>query len=635
MLLRNVKIKNFRSLKDIDVDLGDSVVLIGENNAGKTSFLDALRIALTRINGRYVFDEYDYYMENELSEPKDSEGIEIILTFQEREAGEWEGFILESFGEIIQYLDDTPELASILLRVSSTYNAATHEFENEGVFLNKDLQEIVGRAQRKINDFYKLVPIFYLQALRDIKETFSSRSPLWGKFLKRANISQDKLREVQDNINQLNDEIIQNDENLSKLVMALEEVNKVLDFEGQDLVSINALPIKTWELLSKAQLMLSNKRKVEFPLDKYGQGTQSVTTILLFKAYISILLEELNTSEAEAILTLEEPEAHLHPQAVKAIERTIRSLPCQKIVTTHSPYFIQNVNLMNVRLFKKEDNITKVVKLIDSVAIPCEAITPGMRNVVSRFSDAFELNEIKKEIIVKQPLNESLARMIAGCFGGVDISDYIEKSRAIFTVKELYDLNMYVQRTRGEILFATKWVLYEGQTEDIVIQYCAELLGNPLEQYGISGIFYRGNGSAGAFVKLAKVLGIPWVMLGDNDLQGQSTINEVKNCGYSQEQIQDLVFLTNEKDIENEFVKAGFLADYETLLGDTITPEVSQMKTSGDMEAYSDEIVKMVQNGKVESAYRLVDIWKERNMSADEVPQFIKSFIQGVCENVG
>ena len=43
----------------------------------------------------------------------------------------------------------------------------------------------------------------------------------------------------------------------------------------------------------------------------------------------------------------------------------------------------------------------------------------------------------------------------------------------------------------------------------------------------------------------------------------------------------------------------------------------------------------MVQNGKVESAYRLVDIWKERNMSADEVPQFIKSFIQGVCENVG
>ena len=634
MLLKNVKIKNFRSLKDIDVDLGESVILIGENNAGKTSFLDALRIVLSRSNGRYVFDEYDYYMDDELTEPKDSEGIEIILTFQEREVGEWEGFILESFGDIIQYLDNEPELASILLKVSSVYNVATHEFENTGVFLNRNFQEIVGRVQKRVNDFYKLVPFFYLQALRDIKDTFSSRSPLWGKFLKRANISQDKLKEVQDNINQLNDEIIQNDENLSKLVTALEEVNRVLDFEGQNLVSINALPIKTWELLSKAQLMLANNKRVEFPLDRFGQGTQSVTTILLFKAYISILLEELNSSEAEAILSLEEPEAHLHPQAIKAVERVIRSLPCQKIITTHSPYFIQNMDLMNVRLFKKEGNITQVVKLINSVTIPCDDITDGLRSMTSNFQEVFVLDEEKKELLIKQPLDERLSRMVIGCFRGVNISEYIERSRDIFTSKELYNLNMYVQRTRGEILFATKWVLYEGQTEDIVIQYCAEIMGKPLDEFGVSGIFYRGNGSAGAFVKLARVLGIPWVILADNDLQGQSTINEVKNCGYSQEEIQDLIYLTHEKDIENEFVKAGFLEDYENLLGDEITPEVTQLKISGDMESYSNRIVTMVQNGKVESAYRLVDIWKERNMSVDEIPQFIKDFIEGVCEDV-
>ena len=56
----------------------------------------------------------------------------------------------------------------------------------------------------------------------------------------------------------------------------------------------------------------------------------------------------------------------------------------------------------------------------------------------------------------------------------------------------------------------------------------------------ISGIFYRTNGSAGAFVKLARVLGIDWVLLGDGDMQGRKTINEIADCGYSREEIAQI-----------------------------------------------------------------------------------------------
>ncbi len=51
MFLKRVYIKNFRSLKNIRVDLDENTVLMGENNAGKTSFMDAIRIALTKVNG--------------------------------------------------------------------------------------------------------------------------------------------------------------------------------------------------------------------------------------------------------------------------------------------------------------------------------------------------------------------------------------------------------------------------------------------------------------------------------------------------------------------------------------------------------------------------------------------------------
>jgi putative ATP-dependent endonuclease of OLD family len=37
-----VRVSNFRSLANIEVRLSDLTVLIGANNAGKTSFLDAL-----------------------------------------------------------------------------------------------------------------------------------------------------------------------------------------------------------------------------------------------------------------------------------------------------------------------------------------------------------------------------------------------------------------------------------------------------------------------------------------------------------------------------------------------------------------------------------------------------------------
>lgn len=48
MQITRLLIENFRSIRKLEVELGESTVLIGRNNAGKTAVLDALRIALTR-----------------------------------------------------------------------------------------------------------------------------------------------------------------------------------------------------------------------------------------------------------------------------------------------------------------------------------------------------------------------------------------------------------------------------------------------------------------------------------------------------------------------------------------------------------------------------------------------------------
>jgi predicted ATP-dependent endonuclease of OLD family len=48
MRVTRIEIENFRSIRYLVVDLGETTVFVGPNNAGKTAILDALRIALTR-----------------------------------------------------------------------------------------------------------------------------------------------------------------------------------------------------------------------------------------------------------------------------------------------------------------------------------------------------------------------------------------------------------------------------------------------------------------------------------------------------------------------------------------------------------------------------------------------------------
>ena len=46
ILIDTVRIANFRGIKEIEVNLSPTTILVGANNAGKTSFLKALHLAL-------------------------------------------------------------------------------------------------------------------------------------------------------------------------------------------------------------------------------------------------------------------------------------------------------------------------------------------------------------------------------------------------------------------------------------------------------------------------------------------------------------------------------------------------------------------------------------------------------------
>jgi len=83
MYLRNLHIKNFRCIEDLDIEFNQGLnVIIGANNCGKTAILDTLRLALASGNyqrdARILID--DFYID-EFGRRRD--GIEIDLTFSD------------------------------------------------------------------------------------------------------------------------------------------------------------------------------------------------------------------------------------------------------------------------------------------------------------------------------------------------------------------------------------------------------------------------------------------------------------------------------------------------------------------------------------------------------------------------
>ena len=631
MFLKEVIVENFRSLKKVDVTLDDSTILIGENNSGKSTLLEAIRKGLLRSGTRAAFDDYDFFMDSEIVSPKDSQGIKIVLIFEERIANEWEGSIRDTFMDALQYING--DKAAVILQTTASYNENTSDIEVKTVFLNKDFEPILSKVQNLVSKFANMNHVYYLRALREIKDTFSVKSPLWGRFMKKVTIPAADLKSIQNQIEQLNEEIISNDENLTNLLKELQKIQRVMDFEGvdQDLVSINAVPLKTWDLLSKAQVVLKNgNTNMDFPLEKYGQGTQSVTAILLFKACVNLLLKENGSNTTGAILTLEEPEAHLHPQAIRALQKSIDEISCQKIITTHSPYFIQNADLRGIRYLKKENGLTSISVIHDRVCFKVNAISDGLRHVVNAFSGVIKIDETSKTVTIVKPINQTIAKAIRGCCKDsvANIEKIIADAYQIFSDTELCELNTYIQRNRGDILFAKKWFLYEGQSEDVIIPYFAHLLGKNFDEHGVSGIVYRNNGSAGAFIKLAKVLNIQWVLLGDNDEQGRATKNEILNCGYTKQDIAKRFQLTQTKDFEHELADVpAIFSDFERIRGDSSPNDETTLNEVEKIEEYKERVITFIQQGKVENAYKLKKIWEERPFPEKQIPGVIKTLI--------
>ncbi|MDE0291390.1 MAG: DUF2813 domain-containing protein [Candidatus Dadabacteria bacterium] len=456
MLLTELEIRNFRGVEHLMLQLDDLCVLIGENNSGKTTVLDALRICLTRPLTRRakVFEEYDYHLPDSDSEPSRAEPIEITLTFSERQKDEWPDEISQILSEAEQV--DDQDLRSVRLRVKSSFDVATNDFVAQYDFLDLSGNPLVGaKSPRYLIGLQQLAPAFYLESLRDAAQEFRAKSRFWGPFVRALDFGEEEKAELEAALSELNEKVLEKHSAFETVKDRLEKTAEFLPLGETEPVSIEAVPSKVFDVLSRTQVNLTSKTGARIPIVRHGSGTQSLAVICLFDAFLHSQLKDGYGEHSEPLLALEEPEAHLHPSAIKAVIEMLQSVPGQKLISTHSGDLLAGIPLKNIRRLRRSG-------------------------------------------------------------GKISVHEIDETA---FAQEELDKLNYKVRTTRGGLLFSRCWLLVEGETEATLLPECARALGYDLYADGVSLIEFSQVGVE-KFIKLADQLGIEWFVLVDNDKQG-------------------------------------------------------------------------------------------------------------------
>ena len=378
-----LKIENFRGIKTATILLPKHAVVIGDNNVGKTTILEALNIALgpDRLNRFPPIDEHDFFRGQYLAEPIATaesgesrsdvpmQGAATVATDQadkvvandesapyieiEATIADLSGEQKARFGDYLEFWDSKanqfyvkPDPEGIdsdhiteALRVTfrGWHDRDEDDFQGKTYF-TRSLNESDKPTEFRKRD-KQVCGFLYLRSLRTGNRALSlERGSLLDVLL--------RLREIRPQMWE---------HTINELAGFTVAANPELGISGV-LKSINAalkkyVP-KEWGIephLKVSNLTREHLRKVvtafiatgngDHVAPFYRQGSGTINMLVL------AMLSEIADGKQNVIFAMEEPETAIPPYAQKCIVHEIRSLASQAIFTSHSPYILEEFTL--------------------------------------------------------------------------------------------------------------------------------------------------------------------------------------------------------------------------------------------------------------------------------------------------
>lgn len=336
MLIESLTIKNFRGIAEATLELDPSMtVLVGANNAGKTTVLDALQAVLTFRRGAPSFLDTDFRAEESSADVRDAKPIEVFLRVGPSAPPSFEPGELGKNG---------PDVADgrefVRLRLRARYSSDLQQIDTRLVRLREDNKPVDDEGFGAF-PWRELLTFRAFGADRDLQRGMGGRWSDWSQILSQVRPDQETLNEVKVHFEQGSNILVDRTSKLEEIGKALRPVGEALGMPGSE-VKLSATPQDPAELLQRimVELRLAGAPRT-FSAERHGHGTQGALLFALYRLQVQWILAS-SPPGASAILTVEEPESHLHPTAQRAMAEEIRQLPGQVVATSHSPEFVNS-----------------------------------------------------------------------------------------------------------------------------------------------------------------------------------------------------------------------------------------------------------------------------------------------------
>jgi putative ATP-dependent endonuclease of the OLD family len=518
MKIKLLKIHNYRSICDLEMECLSLTTLIGPNNHGKSNVLSALEFALST---SFKPIEQDFFFRRDSSDNQ----LWVEMTFDDITAQESVTFKRYILSDKCVCIRKTARILNGV--IGTSYNGyieqpgeewlcadKANEYTKRDIIDKTPLKELVpigGKLSRiDIEDAQQLyidrhrdeitfsmtleegqlfgqknigggiLPDLYLiPAVRDLTDEIRVKTTTtFGRLLSRAVRemaerdprfieARKRLEEVVTSLNTRETEEGKSNQ-LAILEKAIEE--DLRSWNVQVEIEVAAPEIeRLFELGTDVHL----NDGVKTSADRKGNGLQRALMFALLRAWAKALRAEKQTDgEVEVIprkhsdsviFAMEEPELFLHPHAQRRLASTLREIAetpeHQVFVCTHSTHFI------DLEYYKEIAIITKTCPERGSCIRQCT-------------SELFE---------------------------GSNIEDR----------KKRFHMAQWINPDRGEMFFARRVVFVEGETEKVVLPYLAEKMG--IFDPDVSIIDCGGKHNLSLYIAVAKAFRISYLVIHDED----------------------------------------------------------------------------------------------------------------------
>lgn len=492
MKISRVRIHNYRSITDADIEAHDYLIVVGSNNAGKSNVINALR----------CFYEDLKWETNDFPKKGSSDDESWVEVTFELTDDEWVNLA-------DKYKEDITSQSMVLKRYFKGEKVKPKQ-SNIYAVVNGSEEDDLFYGAKNISTA-KCGDIVYIPALTTPGEQMKTTGPsplrnMLNFMLKKVVSKSAAYAQLGNAFDELNKEANQGDGFLSEITQpintALDQWNVKID------LSINPIsPEEISKSLIKYAFVDMLLGDAAFDLDRFGHGFQrSVIYELIriapsFKEEKEIKKKEFNPDFT--LLLFEEPEAFLHPSQQENMAYHLRRLgheaEQQVIVTSHSPIFVGKTSdeVCQICRIQKNDGASDLYQLKtdleDSLLKSGGDFLAALQEFVND-PDVDQSKRGKAQTLIDNAPSEEIANQ-----------------------HERFRFQLWLDSDRAAMFFADKVLLVEGTTEKALFNYLLANDWHDLTTERVLVVDALGKYNFHRFLSLFKEYGIYHGIMFDND----------------------------------------------------------------------------------------------------------------------